>query len=76
MLIDDRDNRPDDIKNAIAVTIVGKSKETKNKKVINNFLKKHPYLKDFINSPECAMVQIDIEKYISVDNFQNVTIFK
>jgi len=76
MLVDNRDNKPEDIKNAIAVNVFGKSKETKNKEIIDNFLIKHPYLKDFINSPDCTMIQIDVEKCIAVDNFQNVKIFK
>jgi len=75
MLIDNRGNKPIDIKNAIVVTAIGKSKETKEKIIINEFLKKHPYLKDFINSPNCAMIEISIEKYVIVDNFENITIF-
>lgn len=74
ILIDNRENKPKDIKNAIAVTAVGKSKETKDDKIVNNFLKKHPYLKDFINSKDCIMIEINVEKYIVVDNFQNVKI--
>ena len=74
ILIDNRENNPIDIKNAIVVTAFGQSKETKQKEVIHNFLKKHPYLIDFINSPNCTMIEISIEKYIFVDNFENVTI--
>ena len=75
ILIDNRGNKPIDIKNAIVVTAIGKSRETKEKSVKNEFLKKHPYLKDFINSPNCAMIEISIEKYVIVDNFENITIF-
>ena len=75
ILIDNRVNKPKDIKNAIAVTGIGISKEIKDTDVTKKFLKKHPYLKDFINSKDCAMIEIEIEKYIIVDNFQNVNIF-
>lgn len=75
ILIDNRGNKPIDIKNAMVVTGIGITKEIIEKKVNNEFLKKHPYLKDFINSPNCAMIEISIEKYILVDNFENVNIY-
>jgi len=75
ILIDNRGNKPEDIKNAMAVTAVGLSRETKNLNVVKNFLKKHPYLKDFVNSNDCVMIEIELEKYILVDNFQNVNVF-
>lgn len=74
ILFDNRVNKPKDIKNAIAVTAVGKSREVKDSVVIKKFLKKHPYLKKFVNSADCAMIEIRVEKYIVVDNFQNVNI--
>ena len=74
ILFDNRVNKPRDIKNAIAVTAVGKSREIKDLEVIKKFLKKHPYLKKFVNSADCAMIEIQVEKYIFVDNFQNVNI--
>jgi len=48
--------------------------EAENKEVINLFIKKHPYLKDFVKLSDCVMIEIEIEKYIIVDNFQNVNI--
>jgi len=74
ILIDNRGNNPEDIKNAIVVTAVGTSSQIIDEKIIYNFLKKHPYLKDFIKSKDCAMIKIDIEKYVIVDNFENVNI--
>lgn len=74
ILIDNRVNKPKDIKKAVAITAVGKSKETKEVEIKKNFLKKHPYLKNFINSKNCAMIEIQVEKYIIVDNFQNINI--
>ncbi len=76
ILIDNRVNKAKDIKNAIAVTVIGKSKETKDKEVNKKFLKKHPYLKEFVNSKDCVMIEIDVEKYIIVEKFQNVNIIK
>ena len=58
ILIDNRVNKPKDIKNAIALTAAGRSKEIKNKEIVNSFLKKHPYLRDFVYSKDCSMIEI------------------
>ncbi|MDG6218932.1 MAG: pyridoxamine 5'-phosphate oxidase family protein [Candidatus Thermoplasmatota archaeon] len=74
ILVDNRGNKPTDIENAMTVTAVGKTSVIKDGKIINDFLKKHPYLKEFVSSNDCAMIEIDIEKYIVVDNFEDVKI--
>jgi len=74
MLIDNRGNKADDIQNAIAITAVGKTNQIYDCKTLDEYIKKHPYLEDFIKSDDCAMIEINIEKYIVVDNFQNVNI--
>ncbi|HWR63595.1 MAG TPA: pyridoxamine 5'-phosphate oxidase family protein, partial [Candidatus Thermoplasmatota archaeon] len=58
MLIDNRENLSSDIKNAIAVTVVGNATE-----IIDNrqhfmdiHLEKHPYLKEFLQDANCALV--------------------
>ena len=76
ILIDNRGNKPTDIINTIVLTAIGFSKEIKEEKVKNDFLKKHPYLKGFINSIDCAMIEISVERYIVVNNFENVTIYR
>lgn len=74
ILIDNRDNEPVDIENAMTVTAVGETSVTENAEIIHLFLQKHPYLKEFTNSNDCRMIEIDIEKYIIVENFQEVKI--
>jgi len=76
ILIDNRVNKPNDIIYTIVITGIGISGEIQNKEITNKFLKKHSYLKDFVSSPDCAMIEIFIEKYILVDNFENVTIYQ
>jgi hypothetical protein len=36
-------------------------------------VRKNPFLSDFVQSPECAVVKIGIEKMYIVDNFESVT---
>jgi len=74
ILIDNRKNNPKDVKNAMAVTAVGITKENNSLKILRQFLKKHPYLKKFVNSSNNIIIEIIVEKYIIVDNFQNVEI--
>ena len=78
MLIDNRGNKPDDIRKALVVTAVGTADELKKdfdfyKKF---YLKKHPYLRDFINSPDTVLINLKVEKYLFVDHFQNVKVIK
>lgn len=78
MLIDNRGNKPLDIKNAVSVTALGSANEIKNRKnyYIQLYLKKHPYLSDFINSKDTAVIRLKVEKYILVNRFQNVEIIE
>ncbi len=74
LLIDNRENNPSDFNNAITVTALGNAKEIKeNKDYFKDlFLKKHSNLIDFINSSDCALLKIKVDKYQFVSNFQNV----
>ena len=74
ILIDNRDNEPVDIEDAMTVTAAGETSVTRNSEIKYLFLKKHPYLKQFTNSNDCRMIEISIEKYILVENFQKVKI--
>ncbi len=78
MLIDNRGNKPIDIKNAVAVTALGSANEIKSSKKYYKqlYLKKHPYLSDFINSKDTAFIRLKVEKYLLVNRFQNVEIIK
>jgi general stress protein 26 len=74
MLIDNRGNSPSDFTEAIAVSIFGTVAENdfKDNECINIYLKKHPYLKDFLNIPDCALLKIKIDKFKVVSDFQKV----
>lgn len=78
MLIDNRGNKPDDIRKALVVTAVGTADELKQDfdfyKIF--YLKKHPHLRDFINLPDTVLINLKVEKYLFVDHFQNVKVIK
>ncbi len=74
LLVDNRGNTPQDIKKAKVVTATGKANEIYDKKIVKDFLKKHPYLKSFVLSKDTVMIEILIENYTLVDSFQNVNV--
>jgi len=76
VLVDDRGNSPSDIVSAVTVSAIGKAFEPKSgrKGLERLFLDKHPYLADFVASPDCALICVRPEKYLFVSRFQDVAI--
>lgn len=76
ILFDTRRNQTSDIMEAEALTALGSAVEVPQqqwKDCANIFLSKHPNLKEFIETPQCSLVKITVDKYMLVDHFQNVT---
>lgn len=76
LLIDSRTHEIADFREAIAVTAVGKAHEVEPSMYTETrdlYLRKHPYLKEFVTSPTCAFVRVNVETYYVVRRFQNVT---
>lgn len=77
-LVDTRSNSEKDFHECVAVTALGKTKEVGKKeldKILRLYLKKHPFLEDFVKSPSCRLFQIQVNKYIVVSEFQKVLEF-
>ncbi len=75
MVVDNRSNQESDFHQAVAVTATGQVKKTKGKerdRLQKLYLTKHPYLKEFVSSPTCALLKMDVETYYVVRQFQNV----
>jgi nitroimidazol reductase NimA-like FMN-containing flavoprotein (pyridoxamine 5'-phosphate oxidase superfamily) len=66
ILIDNRTNQSSDIKNAQAITVTGTAREvTENKDVLQTlFLERHPGLKQFVFTPDNAVMLVAIQEYI------------
>jgi len=75
MLIDNRENLSTDVKNAMAVTVVGIASEIKEKQqyFLDIHFRKHPYLREFLKNENCVLVGLSIEKIIIVTDFQQIT---
>jgi len=75
MLVDSRSNQDSDFHNAIAVTAMGTAREVDDRErehFLKLYLRKHPYLQEFIGSPTCALLRVRVDKYYMVSRFQNV----
>ena len=75
MVIDNRSNQEADFHRAAAVTATGvvkEAKESEKESLLRLYLSGHPYLKDFVSSPTCALLRMNVETYYVVRQFQNV----
>jgi nitroimidazol reductase NimA-like FMN-containing flavoprotein (pyridoxamine 5'-phosphate oxidase superfamily) len=76
LLFDNRSNRDIDVSEAMAVTATGSAREladeTTRAAAAGEYLAKHPHLASFVNSPGCALVQVDVDVYYVVTHFQSV----
>jgi nitroimidazol reductase NimA-like FMN-containing flavoprotein (pyridoxamine 5'-phosphate oxidase superfamily) len=75
LLIDNRTNTEKDFSYAVAATALGTAEEVKdseNEYFLDIYLKKHSHLKEFVTSPSCALLKVNVGKYYVVNRFQNV----
>jgi nitroimidazol reductase NimA-like FMN-containing flavoprotein (pyridoxamine 5'-phosphate oxidase superfamily) len=75
VLVDNRRNDPADFAEAAALTALGQAWElqgTERQQFLEVYLKKHPYLAEFVAAPTCALLRIKVDKYIVVTRFQEV----
>jgi len=75
MVIDTRTNQTADFSDATAVTVLGKFEEVashERQEFLNIYLEKHPYLREFVESPTTALLLVKAKTYIMVSRFQNV----
>ena len=75
MLIDNRTNYVSDFKNAVALTVLGKSVKVKKSlktKYRRLYLKRFPHLKDFIDDPDTSIIALKVDRYIFVQRFREI----
>jgi len=76
MLIDNRSNEASDVAHATAATVMGIAEavpDDETKVLGQLYLKKHPHLKEFMDSPSTVFVKLRVERYYVVSRFQEVT---
>jgi nitroimidazol reductase NimA-like FMN-containing flavoprotein (pyridoxamine 5'-phosphate oxidase superfamily) len=76
MMIDSRTNRPSDFNTALAVTALGTIEEVsgfEHDAIVQKYLSKHPYLKEFANMPDQALMRVKVTEYV-IAHFDRVRI--
>jgi heme iron utilization protein len=76
LLVDNRSNDPADTFRALAVTALGVVHELAGieaEEARAAYLGRHPHLEEFVSSPSTAILLLDVETYILVRRFQDVT---
>jgi heme iron utilization protein len=77
LLLDSRTHQETDFHLAQALTATGKVIELPEKDSrLHLFLAKHPHLVDFVQSPTCALMALEVQVYNLVSKFQKVTEYR
>ncbi len=74
-LIDDRSNDPADYQRAVAISVCGCAQaiaDDERAEFLAIYLAKHPTLRDFVTSPECALLSVAVSCYRVVSQFHAV----
>ena len=75
LLVDNRSNRPEDFHEAMALTVLGLARECPTEacgRLRELFLERQAALTEFVSSPATALVEVMVERYVLVRQFQNV----
>jgi hypothetical protein len=75
LLVDSRTHRDADFHEAAAVTAVGAAEEVDkpaDPDAVSLYLSCHPYLADFLWAPTTRLLGIRVDRYLLVENFQQV----
>ena len=79
LLVDDRTNEVRDFRDASAATAHGLAAEVeagRAEEMRGLYLRRHPYLDEFVRAPSCALLSLAVETYDLVGNFQEVHVLR
>lgn len=79
ILVDNRSNTEADFEEGIAVTVLGDAHElhgAEKEAFREKYISRYPHLEEFVTSPTCAMLRVDIRQFNIVSRFQNVMILE
>lgn len=75
LLIDNRTNESLDYNDVVAISAQGVVSEVDRElraELLQLYLHKHPELRDFVAAADCVLLQLEVESYYVVSQFQNV----
>ena len=75
LTIDDRDSSESDFNDTTSITMIGTARAIRSdgrQQYISLLLNQHPSLSEFVNSPECTIISVLIDKMYIVSDFESV----
>ena len=75
LLVDNRCNDSADYRSAVAISAQGMTGEVdpaRRAELLQIYLGKHPRLRDFVTAADCVLLQMNVECYYVVSEFQSV----
>jgi nitroimidazol reductase NimA-like FMN-containing flavoprotein (pyridoxamine 5'-phosphate oxidase superfamily) len=75
LMIDDRNEQDSDFNDTTSITIVGSAEDIEGEdreKYASLLLARQPALTEFVNSPDCAVMKVNIDKLYIVSEFESV----
>ncbi|MFW9794994.1 MAG: pyridoxamine 5'-phosphate oxidase family protein [Candidatus Thorarchaeota archaeon] len=75
LMIDDRNVQDSDFNDTTSLTVVGSTKDITGKergRYASLLLDQHPVLTEFVNSPDCAVMKVTVDKIYVVSEFESV----
>ncbi len=79
LIIDNRDNENFDLMKTTVVTVIGTAAECTGSETIgylNSLRKKHPYLSEFLEEEDTALIKIKAASLLLIDDFERVRSFE
>ncbi|MGY5880257.1 MAG: pyridoxamine 5'-phosphate oxidase family protein [Candidatus Thorarchaeota archaeon] len=79
LIVDNRDAKASDFNETTSITMIGTALDIQGdgrNKYAELLLKRHPTLSDFVNSPDCAVMLVEIDKIYIVSEFESVVKIK
>ncbi|MBF0120256.1 MAG: pyridoxamine 5'-phosphate oxidase family protein [Desulfobacterales bacterium] len=76
LMVNNSKNQISDFNKAMAVSILGQAIEVfddERNLMEKEYLERHSNLDTFVKSETCALIKFEVELYILVENFQNIT---
>jgi nitroimidazol reductase NimA-like FMN-containing flavoprotein (pyridoxamine 5'-phosphate oxidase superfamily) len=77
LLVDDRRNTQDDIRQAVALTILGTAREVnagERREMQSLYAARHPHLEQFALDDDCALFDVTVAEYMLVKQFEDVVV--
>ena len=75
LIVDNRDAKASDFNETTSITMIGTAQDIQGEsrnRYAGLLLKRHPTLSDFVNSPDCAVLRVEVDKIYIVSEFESV----